>query len=100
MEDMCVAVEDNGGRVCLVQLVCDLDSLERRVTAAHRVKMGKLATVEHLREVLEAHDLSTPVPGRASLFIDNSCLSPQETAATIVEHFNLALLPAGVEPSA
>ena len=90
MEDMCEAVEDNGGRVSLVQLLCGLDELEGRVTAAHRVEMGKLASVEGLREMLEAHDLSTPVPGRGSLRIDNTAAPPEEVAGRIVRHYGLA----------
>jgi hypothetical protein len=40
-------------------------------------------------ETLERHELLTPIPGRESLCIDNTSLSPAEVATRIAEHFQL-----------
>lgn len=89
VEKICGAVERHGGEVCLVQLTCDKNSLERRVTAEARRRRGKLSTLELLREVLSRHDLFSPLPGRESLSIDNTDLAPEEAARLVIEHYGL-----------
>jgi hypothetical protein len=83
------AVESNGGRICLVQLTCPETVLLERVTAARRQAMGKVATVEHLRRSLDGHDVFAPIPGRTSLRIDTSVLTPTQAADRIIEHYGL-----------
>jgi chloramphenicol 3-O-phosphotransferase len=83
------AVEGNGGRVCLVQLSCPETVLVDRVTDPRRQAMGKIATVELLRRSLDGHEVSKPIPGRPSLQVDTSVLSPTEAAAQIIEHYGL-----------
>lgn len=83
------AVESNGGRVCLVQLTCSAEELEARVRATHRQEMGKLDSIEQLREALAEYDTFTPIPDRDSLCIDNTKLSPAETARQIIERYGL-----------
>jgi hypothetical protein len=87
-------IERHGGNIYLVQLSCDLLTLEGRVDGVDRVERGKLATIEGLQALLEARDLSTPIPGRHSLSIDNSELAPDEVALRIVKAFGLpSMLP-------
>lgn len=93
MQQMCRAVEHNGGRVCLVQLLCELDELEQRLTAPHRLQMGKLTNVDRLRSALAELDLTTPVPGRESLRIDNTRVPAEQVASAIVRHFGLSISP-------
>lgn len=83
------AVESNGGRVCLVQLSCPEPLLVERVTDPHRQAMGKIATVELLRRSLDGHDVFEPIPGRTSLRIDTSVVSPTEAAGQVIEHYGL-----------
>ena len=83
------AVEGHGGRVCLVRLACDKNVLERRLQSEERRAQGKLASLETLRELEGRLDLHSPVPGRASLHIDNTALPPAEAAARIAEHYKL-----------
>jgi len=82
-------VERLGGRVCLVHLVCDKNTLERRMPHPERKAMGKMASLDTLREVSARYDIFSPVPGRESLEIDNTDLPPAEAARRIVEHFHL-----------
>lgn len=83
------AVEDNGGRVCLVHLVCSEQALEQRVTAGGRREMGKLAAVGPLRKNVATRDFFTPVPNRDSLRIDNTDLPAPTVASRIIAHFEL-----------
>jgi hypothetical protein len=97
MEQMCAAVEGNGGEVHLVQLLCDLDVLLGRVESESRVNASKISDAEALRTVLEARDFSTPLPARDTLSIDNTSLSPAEVAGRIVAHFGLPTQPPAME---
>jgi hypothetical protein len=92
VQKLCGAVERHGGGVCLVQLTCDKNSLERRVPAEERKRRGKVSTLELLREVTGRYDLFSPVPGRESLSIDNTDLAPEEAARRVVEHYGLKTL--------
>jgi hypothetical protein len=67
-------VEQHGGRVCLVQLTCEREVLEARVQSVERAVRGKLSTVEGLLDLMQRHDLFSPIPGRESLTIDNTHL--------------------------
>lgn len=83
------AVEQHGGRVCLVKLTCSIDALEERVTAVHRPEMGKIARVEKLRETIAEFDVLSPIPGRESFSIDNTDVPAIEVASMILERFGL-----------
>jgi broad-specificity NMP kinase len=83
------AVEDNGGEVCLVLLVCEKSELEKRVLEKSRLKFNKANNLKILHEILEKYDLSSPVPERESLVIDNLNLSPETVANQIIKHFEL-----------
>lgn len=87
------AVEENGGQVCLVHLVCSGQSLEQRVTAEHRREMGKIGTVEVLRDNIATREFFTPIANRHSLRIDNTELAPTIVAGHIIEHFGLPVVP-------
>lgn len=86
------AVEQHGGRVCLVQLTCSMPALESRVTQPHRASMGKFAAVDALRENLASHDTFTPIPGRDSYSVDNTDVPADEVASMIIERFGLTTL--------
>lgn len=62
---------------------------ERRHTDPGRARAGKLASLDTLRELSERYDISSPVPGRASLEVDNTALSPEEVARLVVGHYHL-----------
>jgi broad-specificity NMP kinase len=80
-------VESNGGEVCFVLLTCERVELERRILNESRKQFGKADNLEILNEILDKYDLSSPVPERRSLQIDNTNLSPAATAQKIIEYY-------------
>ena len=89
VERITKAVEENGGEVCFVLLKADRSELDKRVTEDSRKKLGKAKTVEMMNYFHETYDLFSPVPERESLIIDNTNLSPENTALKIMAHFKL-----------
>jgi broad-specificity NMP kinase len=83
-------VEAHGGEVYFVLLKADREELNKRVTEESRKKTGKAKTVEMMDFFHETYDLTSPVPDRESLIIDNTRLSPERAARQIIAHFNLA----------
>jgi broad-specificity NMP kinase len=83
------AVESNGGEICFVLLTCERDELEKRVLEESRKQFGKADNLEILNEILDKYDLSSPVPERRSLQIDNTNLSPAATARKIIKYYKL-----------
>ncbi len=89
VDEVAGRVEKHGGVVCFVQLVCASAILETRVVSPSRRKHGKLASVETLRDVMEKHDLFSPITDSNSLSIDTSELAPPEAARKIADHYGL-----------
>ena len=88
MQWMIEAVENHGGTVEFMQLVCPNEVLLERVSEPSRQAYGKIVSPELLQNILQ-HDLDTPYPERKSLRIDTSNQTPQETAEQIIQHFHL-----------
>jgi hypothetical protein len=82
-------VEANGGEVHFVLLTCETAELHERVRSQSRAKFRKVRGVELLQRLLDQYDLYSTVPGHESLCIDNTDISPEATAALIIEHFGL-----------
>jgi len=82
-------IESNGGEVCFVLLICERNEIEKRVLEESRKKYGKANNLKILNEIFDKYDLSSPVPERGSLIIDNTNLSPDRTAEKIIRHFGL-----------
>lgn len=82
-------VEQHGGEVCFVQLLCAPEILETRVVTPSRREHGKLASIETLKDVMEKHDLFSPIPDSGSLSINTSDLAPREAARRIADHYGL-----------
>ncbi len=89
IEKITKAVEINGGEVCFVLLTCERNEFEKRVLEESRKKFGKANNPEILHEILDKYNLSSPVPMRESLQIDNTNLSAESTAQTIIKHFGI-----------
>jgi 2-phosphoglycerate kinase len=89
IEKVVEVVEARGGEVCFVLLTADREALNARVTEESRKNMGKAKTVEMMDYFHETYDLSSPVPDRESLIIDNTDLPARETAERIIDHFGL-----------
>ena len=82
-------VESNGGEICFALLICEREELERRVVIETRRQFGKANNLEILNEILDKHDLFSPVPFRTSLIVDNTNLSPEIVARKIVKYYKL-----------
>lgn len=89
VEKISRAVEENGGEVCFVLLKADREELNKRVIEESRRAAGKAKTVEMMDFFHETYDLTSPVPDRKSLIIDNTNLSAEQAARQIIAHFNL-----------
>jgi predicted kinase len=89
VERACRLVESHGGRALLARLACSREELKCRLPRPERAQAGKLASLDTLGELLESHDLFSPVPGRESLEIDNTDLAAEEVARLIVGHYHL-----------
>ena len=82
-------VEERGGDVCMVQLTCDLATLERRITEPSRARFGKLVDRAGLARMIAAHEIFSAVPGQKSLRIDTAARRPEESARIVAEHYTL-----------
>ncbi|MEN9327718.1 MAG: hypothetical protein RI947_526 [Candidatus Parcubacteria bacterium] len=81
------AVENYKGTVCFVKLMCSKEELLKRVTANSRKQHNKIITAKEIEDKLQEIDYSQEFPQKPSLVIDNTQLSPQETAKRIVTHY-------------
>jgi chloramphenicol 3-O-phosphotransferase len=89
VKKLTLTVERHGGKVCFVQLVCDHETLMRRVGNRSRTEFRKLKSRAKLRRLLSLWDLSIPVPGVRSLRIDTSKSGAAAAARRIKRHYRL-----------
>lgn len=82
-------LEENNGKVTFVELKCELEELEKRLTDSSREKFGKLNSVEFFRELNSKGIFDTPKIS-AEIIIDTTNLSPIEAAQTVAKKLNLA----------
>ncbi len=83
------AVEQHGGTVQFVQLLCDPAVLATRVANESRTAHGKITSPDMLHDLLREYDLFTPMPDRYSLQIDSAQAAPHEAAQRIAAHYAL-----------
>lgn len=83
-------VEEHGGEVLPVQLKPSLETLQQRVVRADRQHTTKLTNPEMLQKFSQQGTLYSTIPGGLHPIIDNSTLTPEETAATIIRHYGLS----------
>ena len=90
IRDIEAKVKAHNGRLCLIQLLPEQQSLESRVSAATR-KGHKIETIEHLRSVLASNvESKRAFPDFEHLIIDNTSVEPVVAAKLIIEHFQLS----------
>lgn len=82
-------VEENGGEIHFVLLICEKPEIEKRVLAESRKRYSKAKNIEILHDIWRKYDLFSPVPERKSFVIDNTNVSAEETAIKIIENFRL-----------
>jgi hypothetical protein len=72
-----------------VLLVCSDEERRKRIGNESRVRLRKLTDPESVERARSKFDLFSPLPGRETLIIDNTAISPGSAADQIVEHFKL-----------
>jgi hypothetical protein len=82
-------IERYDGTVMLIKLTCARPVLEGRVEAESRRALRKLSDLGAWRSWIEGKDIDLLIPGRDSLVIDNTDLSPEEVAMRIIRHYAL-----------
>lgn len=75
-------LEANGGKVSFVELKCEIEELEKRLTDSSRAKFGKLNSVEFFRQLNSQGVFDTPKI-TPDFSVDTTDLSPAETAKMI-----------------
>ncbi|UCB53117.1 MAG: AAA family ATPase [Candidatus Zixiibacteriota bacterium] len=76
-------IESRGGNIFFVELRCDPDILEGRLTDPSRAAYRKLTSVSKLRELVAQDALATPPLPRRNLVVDITELSPEKAARWI-----------------
>ena len=92
VRQFCDLVEKHGGRVCPVQLTCDMATLEQRVVSPGRAEMEKVSTVDRLRRMFQRFEMLETVRGHESLSIDNTDVAPEDAARRLIEHYGLPVV--------
>lgn len=87
--ELIASAEGNGGEVHLVLLHCSDDERKVRIVDESRVRLRKLTDPDSVDLSQERNDLLSPLPGRETLIIDNTNLTPDEVADRIVKEFGL-----------
>ena len=93
--DLIAVAEDNGGEVHTVLVHCRNEVRKERIVDESRVRMRKLTDPDSVDTSQERNDLLSPLPGRETLEIDTSDISPDEAASLIIKHFGLRDLSIG-----
>ena len=88
-QDAATVVEAHGGRVRFVELACAPEELDRRVDSADRAAFGKLRDRDLFRRLAAEGAFDYP-PIPSELTIDTATMSPDDAAARIVLHLQLA----------
>jgi len=82
-------VEEYGGEVKFVQLVCPKSELLRRASSVSRKKFSKITSKKELNELLERKDFFSKIPGQKSFSIETTNTLPREVAGKVKEFYNL-----------
>ena len=85
-------VESNSGQVHSVLLVCDDETRRERIVSDDRVRIGKLTDPDSIDMSREQFDLFSPLPGRETLTIDTTGVSPDDAADKIISHYGLSVI--------
>jgi len=91
--ELIAAAEDNDGEVHLVLLRCSNDERKRRIVEESRVQMKKLTDADSVDTSQQRNDLLSTLPGRETLVIDNTDMSPDQVAEEIIKNFGIRQLP-------
>lgn len=82
-------VQKYDGHILFVQLYCDKKTLLKRVESKSREGFYKIRSARKLNRLLLKYDLVSSVPFIKSLTIDNTSLSPVQTARRILSYYHI-----------
>lgn len=88
-QDALDAIEEAGGEAHFIELKCERSELERRLASPSRQAFGKIKSISELANLEAMGAIQAPTLPRPGLVIDNSELSPSETARLIAERLGL-----------
>ena len=89
MAELIASAEDNGGEVHLVLLVCEPEVLKERIGNESRIRIGKLTSPDSVDRTAEKFEVRKPYPGRETLVIETTDITPGEAAELIIQRFGL-----------
>jgi shikimate kinase len=89
MNWMIEVIEQYGGEVKFVQLICPKETLFERIHEPDRKAFTKIATPKTLEQVLTQYDLFTPYPEREHPSFDTSKQSAEIIAEQIIQRLEL-----------
>ena len=84
-------MESRGGEVIFVNVHCDPEALERRITDPGRAKFGKLTSLELFRQLNNDGTFATPNYLSDRITVDTTNLSPTEAAQKIATDLGLSV---------
>ncbi len=85
MIELAGKVEQAGGTMHYIELICSSDEVERRIGNESRKKFGKLTDAALYREIEEQGGFDFPQFPRALISIDTEQADPNEAASKIAE---------------
>jgi hypothetical protein len=91
-------IESRDGNVFFVELRCDPDILEKRLTDPSRTAYRKLTSVSKFRELKAQGALETPPLPRRNLVVDITELSPEKAARRICARLGIKMREASQQP--
>ncbi len=86
IRDLTDFFEEHNVAFYTVHLFCSRDSLKERVLSESRKKYHKIQDVDFLEEFMTQYEFFQLIPGRESLVIDNTDLSPEQAARKIMDY--------------
>jgi hypothetical protein len=90
LAELIAAAEDNGGEIHLVLLLASKEVRRQRMANDSRVQLQKLTDPKAVDR--STCVLDRPFPGRETLEIETTALSPEAAANQIIEHYKLELI--------
>ena len=85
------AVTSHGGEVHFVEVVCDPEELERRISTEDRKNHKKLVSVELFHDLKAKGVFDSPKMPSPQLTLNSTLVAPRENALRIAERFSLPL---------
>jgi hypothetical protein len=87
--DVTTLIEDDQDTILFVELTCDPEELKRRIVNPSRSRYSKGMKSDHIEKYYQRDYLIPASVHERTFTIDNTNLSPSETAIRIAQHYSL-----------